>query len=115
MIRCLLDNNDTVVDKFLSESVLEMEYLEQKVATLIVTSDYNQMNGQGAVRHRLQAGVPLPPGAEAVARGPAVLGPGPRPGQRHLLPRQSEVGWRLRIFSGGKYLQCSGYHGPSQR
>ena len=43
MIRCLLDNNDTVVDKFLSESVLEMEYLEQKVATLIVTCDYNQM------------------------------------------------------------------------
>ena len=42
MIRCLLDNNDTVVDKFLSESVLEMEYLEQKVATLIVTSDYNK-------------------------------------------------------------------------
>ena len=115
MIRCLLDNNDTVVDKFLSESVLEMEYLEQKVATLIVTCDYNQMNGQGAVRHRLQAGVPLPPGAEAVARGAAVLGPGPRPGQRHLLPRQSEVGWRLRIFSNSKYLQCSGYHGPSQR
>ena len=37
MIRCLLDSNDTVVDKFLSESVLEMEYLEQKVAPLMVT------------------------------------------------------------------------------
>ena len=31
MIKCLLANNDSVVDKFLSESVLELEYLEQKV------------------------------------------------------------------------------------
>ena len=31
MIRCLLANNDSVVDKFLSESVLELEYLEKKV------------------------------------------------------------------------------------
>ena len=31
MIKCLLENNDTVVDKFLSESVLELEYLENKV------------------------------------------------------------------------------------
>ena len=32
MIRCLLADNDTVVDKFLSESVLELEYLEKKVS-----------------------------------------------------------------------------------
>ena len=32
MIRCLLANNDTVVDKFLSESVLELEYLEKEVS-----------------------------------------------------------------------------------
>ena len=31
MIKCLLANNDSVVDKFLSESVLELEYLENKV------------------------------------------------------------------------------------
>ena len=31
MIKCLLANNDSVVEKFLSESVLELEYLEQKV------------------------------------------------------------------------------------
>lgn len=33
MIKCLLANNDTVEDKFLSESVLELEYLEKKVLT----------------------------------------------------------------------------------
>ena len=33
MIKCLLANNDSVVDKFLSESVLELEYLEQKVCS----------------------------------------------------------------------------------
>lgn len=33
MIKCLLANNDSVVDKFLSESVLELEYLENKVLT----------------------------------------------------------------------------------
>ena len=33
MIKCLLANNDSVVDKVLSESVLELEYLEKNVLT----------------------------------------------------------------------------------
>ena len=33
MIKCLLANNDSVVDKLLSESVLELEYLEKNVLT----------------------------------------------------------------------------------
>ena len=33
MIKCLLANNDSVMDTSLSESVLELEYLEQKVST----------------------------------------------------------------------------------
>ena len=35
MIKCLLANNDSVMDTFLSESVLELEYLEQKVVLAI--------------------------------------------------------------------------------
>ena len=35
MIKCLLANNDSVMDTSLSESVLELEYLEQKVVTII--------------------------------------------------------------------------------
>ena len=38
MIKCLLANNDSVLDTFLSESVLELEYLEQKVALTISLS-----------------------------------------------------------------------------
>merc|ERR1711923_86345 len=33
MIKCLLANNDSVVDKLLSESVLELEYLDKNVLT----------------------------------------------------------------------------------
>ena len=33
MIKCLLANNDSVMDTSLSESVLELEYLEQKVVS----------------------------------------------------------------------------------
>ena len=43
MIRCLLANNDSVVDKFLSESVLELEYLEKKVTIdQFLTESVNQ-------------------------------------------------------------------------
>ena len=37
MIKCLLANNDSVMDTSLSESVLELEYLEQKVVIVAVS------------------------------------------------------------------------------
>ncbi len=33
MIKCLVSDNDTVVEKLLDESVLELEYLEKEVLT----------------------------------------------------------------------------------
>ena len=33
MLKCLVSENDTVVETFLSESVLEEEYLQQEVIT----------------------------------------------------------------------------------
>ena len=38
MIKCLLANNDSVMDTSLSESVLELEYLEQKVVIVTIIS-----------------------------------------------------------------------------
>ena len=55
MIRCLLANNDSVVDKFLSESVLELEYLEKKVTTNKISTESVNLNVKGAVGDGRQA------------------------------------------------------------